>query len=492
MKGNAMKKLLASAAALLLTAVVIVPGVGTLKANAVAGSNYLTARTEAETMKKTTFQKNFQIRNDCNIPDASFKFEVTPGTAVAATEDTIVVYAGVIPGLKITPLTGTAVTAAADAGDVAATLDYNAQTKENAETKQADKTQCDNVTYFAPTGKDYYIATKTVELDFTNVVFTEPGVYRYVIEEVEKTNRAITYDSKARTLDVFVEDDTKVNQSTGKEEKKLKITGYVLYVDEVKTAPKDGTTTTTGTAYVGEDEQKSLTPNGLEPENAVKSLGFVNKYPTASLTFGKEVTGNQGSKDKYFEMTLEIANGPANAVLVVDLSEADKNIAANPNKATTKIKSAVAQPESITLNASGAGSETFYLQDGQYITVYGFIKDMTFTLSEEKEEYTQIAGIDANLSGIDYDSAHTGNDELKDDISAFDADTNPVISGTFTPATTGGNNVVSKYTGFTNYKEGVIPTGVILSVAPWIIAGMVILAGIAFFVIRSGRKYEEE
>ena len=48
------------------------------------------------------------------------------------------------------------------------------------------------------------------------------------------------------------------------------------------------------------------------------------------------------------------------------------------------------------------------------------------------------------------------------------------------------------YTGFTNDRSGVIPTGVILSVAPWAIAGVVILAGVVFFAIRSRKKYEEE
>ena len=42
-----------------------------------------------------------------------------------------------------------------------------------------------------------------------------------------------------------------------------------------------------------------------------------------------------------------------------------------------------------------------------------------------------------------------------------------------------------------NVKEGVIPTGVILSVAPWVIAGIVIIAGVVFFAIRSRKKYEE-
>ena len=48
------------------------------------------------------------------------------------------------------------------------------------------------------------------------------------------------------------------------------------------------------------------------------------------------------------------------------------------------------------------------------------------------------------------------------------------------------------YTGYKNSKSGAIPTGVILSVAPWVIAGAVIIVGIVFLVIRSRKKYDAE
>ena len=45
---------------------------------------------------------------------------------------------------------------------------------------------------------------------------------------------------------------------------------------------------------------------------------------------------------------------------------------------------------------------------------------------------------------------------------------------------------------FTNTKQGVIPTGIILSAAGLIVVAILVVAGVVFFGVRSRRKYEEE
>ena len=102
---------------------------------------------------------------------------------------------------------------------------------------------------------------------------------------------------------------------------------------------------------------------------------------------------------------------------------------------------------------------------------------MHYTLSEDSEDYNSAEGIAKADSSFDIDN-NGENDAL---TGALDADVNKNASG----------KIDSVYTGFTNTKEGVIPTGVILSVAPWVIAGIVIIAGVVFFAIRSRKKYEE-
>ena len=63
-------------------------------------------------------------------------------------------------------------------------------------------------------------------------------------------------------------------------------------------------------------------------------------------------------------------------------------------------------------------------------------------------------------------------------------DTGNTVTGTMTE-----DNTIITYT---NNKEGIIPTGVLLSATPWIILGVVLIAGIVFFAIRSKKKYEDE
>lgn len=439
MKKRTRNKLLAFIAVMLIAVLVVMP---------VSAANGPYQKKNPLTETEVTFTKDFKIRNDCNVPASEFTFTVTPGDAIPFDEQTpelYPVYAGIIPGLTITPLSGTAATAAAGEDSVDAALEYAAQTKAQASHGG------DDVTYGTYSGENYYKASKTVTLNFANVEFTEPGVYRYIITETG-TDATISVDSTPKTLDVYVED---VSSGTANI---YDITGFVMYNGDNLSAPnKDGSDVTT------------------------KSYVFTNVYPTASLTFGKEVTGNQGSMDKYFDFTLTMT-GAVGATLNVDLTKAETSIAANPNAATTCITTAKDNPTTIVLDdvEQGNGTKTvhFYLRDGQYITITGLAKNMTYALSENSEEYTSADGISASLSGIDKDG-DDNKDALTDDV-----------SGTIIEDTQG--NLISVYTGFTNTKEGIIPTGVILSVAPWAIAGVVILAGVVFFAIRSRKKYEEE
>ena len=143
------------------------------------------------------------------------------------------------------------------------------------------------------TGKKFAVQTATV--DFSGVTFTEPGVYRYVITEQETTGaKAVSYDTQAQTpgskvryLDVYVED---VNNA-------LTVSSYVMH------------------------ETTAVVVN-TDPDNKAddKSSSYVNEISTKDLEFGKEVTGNQGSKDKYFLFELAITGAQANTTYSVDLT----------------------------------------------------------------------------------------------------------------------------------------------------------------------------
>lgn len=489
MKKRTRNKLLAIATAILLAAVMVVPGIGGRKVNATPIKYSSTDRADTS-LENTEFSKNLQIRNDCNIPESTFKFVIEPGQeltpAQAVTDGTLAVIPGIIPGLKMKSKIGgieTTVSADENATEVSADVVYAAQNKSG--------TIGDDVTIvetFPDT--NHYTATKIMGLDFTGVKFTEPGVYRYYITESDTINNiGVSNDPNPyRTLDVYVEDAKEMTTGTTPLYK-LKITKYVLYKGKLTKGPSNNTDPATDVVDDNtklEDGVTSKHTNGREVAQAEKSVGFINKYPTASLTFGKEVTGNQGSRDKYFKFNLVITEAPENTIFGVNLQNAEIHIAQNPNTATTCITAAGGVDNPTTLTAEKDSSDnnkikakgTFYLQDGQYITVYGFAEGMHYELTEEAEDYKSIEKISADESSLDYDDTHAGCDALSGET-----------SGEFT-ATSG--EVNSKYTGFTNDRSGVIPTGVILSVAPWAIAGVVILAGVVFFAIRSRKKYEEE
>lgn len=428
MQKRKVKKLLS----FVLTTIMTVMIMTTVVRAAETGTKYTPGADNTEaSQKEFTFNKDLIIENEYNIPAVTFTFKIEAGDAVSPTESTLPVYSGIdCNKISFSPDTITT-------DESAGSLSYKALDKNDATGIEAD-----SITIITdPSDSKHYIARKTMKLNFSEVKFTEPGIYRYKITETGD-NSAVKNDTKnPKILDVYVEDDT--NESA----KKLKIAVFKLY------------------------NESALDVN--------KTDSFQNQYPATGLTFGKEVTGNQGSKDKYFKYTLNITNAVAGTVFSVNLNRADATISANPNDATKCISSDVTQPTTLTADSDGTVSQDFYLQDGDYITVYGFVKGTSYEVSEDKEDYTSTEGILADNSSFEYDSTHNNNDELMDSTSGtFEEDTN--------------NKLIPVYTGFTNDKSGTIPTGVILSATGLIILGIIVVAGIVFFGIRSKKKYEED
>ena len=278
-------------------------------------------------------------------------------------------------------------------------------------------------------GKKY--ALKTATLDFSKVQFTEPGVYRYIITE-SGTNQAITNDADlTRVLDVYV------NDASTETEKKLTIAGYVLHSNEndepdVAAGENAGSTGT----YV-----------------ATKSQGFTNEYDTSDLTFKKEVAGNQASHDKYFKFTVKITDAVKGTVYTVDVTGADNQ--SKTNAATIAENAGKENVKTMTVGDDGTISQDFYLQHGQEIKIQGIAKDTKYDVTENKEDYKSEA------------KAVTG----------YTDDVNGTIVST------------DLKTSYKNTRDGVIPTGVIMTVAPF---AAVTLLGAAGMVTIKMRKKEDD
>ena len=354
----------------------------------------------------TQFNKYLVVDSDTNIPAISFNFTVAPGTAVAATNTTPAVLAGVG-----TPTIATVTFANGQATSTTAPSDLT-----------------------LASGKKF--ATQVATVDFSGVTFTEPGVYRYVITEQETAGaKAVTYDtqattpgSKVRYLDVYVEDQNNA----------LVVSSYVMHE----------------TTAVVENNNTATTDDDVATD---KSSSYVNEVSTKDLEFGKEVTGNQGSKDKYFEFQLVISNAQANTTYSIDLTSAE----ASPTATDATSYSSMTNPTSFTTNGTGDATITFYLKDGQYIKIPGLPDGYGYTLTETAEDYASSATISAanGKGGVAYSAPVTGTN-VSADIK----------------------------TGFTNDRTGIIPTGVLLTIAPFAIGILLFGAIIIFFIARRRRE----
>ena len=274
---------------------------------------------------------------------------------------------------------------------------------------------------------------KTGTLDFSKVQFTEPGVYRYIITE-DGTNQGITNDADlTRVLDVYVNDASA--DVDGTFTKKLTIAGYVLHsnVDDEPDVSAGENFGSTG-AYTDK-----------------KSQGFTNSYDTSDLTLRKQVTGNQASRDKYFEFTLNIAAAQPNTKYDVVIDDADATSKANA--ATIDANAGQTNVTSITTDGAGKATQKFYLQHGQQVTVQGLAKDTTYTVTENTEDYKSTAN-----------TKDTPVVDTKADTEAAPVD-GTIVSTDLT-------------TGFLNTRDGVIPTGVIMAVAPFAVVTLLGGAGV--------------
>lgn len=300
--------------------------------------------------------------------------------------------------------------------------------------KQGDATLNDEGQYVKNYDKSTEkYAKKTATLDFSACKFTEPGVYRYIVTESGK-NQGVTNDEDlTRVVDVYVND-----ASTDKDGKALSIVGYVLH-SNADDAPD---------VAMGDNAGSSGS------YTATKSQGFTNLYDTSDLTIRKEVSGNQASHDKYFEFTVAIKNAVPGTVYDVDITNADST--SGSNAATIAENTGKTNPISLTVGTDGTVTQKFYLQHGQEVKIQGIAKDSTYDVKENKEDYKSTA---AGVKGY--------------------ADP---VNGTIVST--------DLKTSYLNTRNGVVPTGVVMAVAPFAVVTLLGGAGLVTMSMKKRRKEE--
>lgn len=377
-----------------------------------------------------------------SVPNATFSFTVAPGSAISEdTSDNTVMQ--VLPGIG-TPTVADVTFAPTDTTATAAGT--NIDVARAASERATGLTAATGVEL--ESGEKY--ATKQATVSFTGITFPEPGIYRYIITETANADHAaagIMHDNDVdRVLDVYVTDD-----GTGA----LVVSAYVLH-----TSVSDVTISSTmGSADV------AAAGNALED----KTDGFTNEYNSKDIVFKKEVTGNQASRDKYFEFTATFTNVADNDVFIVSL--ADDNDAnttdgnADATSGTTAATIAANQgktnPTSVTGTQLKAGQK-FYLQHGQSIAIRGIALNATYAITENAEDYKPTASV----------------------VTGFTDAANGTIG------TVAGSNKAVK-TSYQNQRNGIIPTGIATAAGVGILIALLGGFGIVLLVMK-GRKRGED
>ena len=380
-----------------------------------------------------SFTKDLVIAGDANVPSAVCRFSVVSGAAVPAQPEEGKL--AVLPGPIVTE---NGVVTAPTVGDVVFHVNEAPAEGGLSVTENSPKPGLKTL-------------SKTGMIDFSGVSFPAPGVYRYLLTEQPAESAGVENDGEAvRTIDIYVED-------SGDDSQTLVVAGYAMYEGESEAAPA---------ADAGE-------------EIAGKRDGYTNQYHSYDLRFGLAVKGNQASRYKYFTVTVELSGAVPGTSYPVDLSDAEKTISGDEDIHPVGLKKAsgtqaialsarvtplaagmVEQPGLLQVGADGKVKQVFYLRHDQSVKIIGLAPGVSYTVTEDPEDYSMSLG--AKGSFVDGFTALSE----KNQGTVIDRDLDM---------------------GFTNTRNGVIPTGVMLTLMP----GAFIAAGAAAGLLYLNRKKRE-
>ena len=281
---------------------------------------YTTADTQNVDDKVVSIQKEITVYNPDEAlifgPAITYTYTVTPvTTGVSITDETTdhtsgvaastTTLAGITTGVKVNG--GTAGGEASASGTLAWT---------NADILDAAAAGTANCKEFT--------------LDFTDVVFTQPGVYRYLITESADayTTSGVTETTGTHTryLDVYVMRSADYDE-TALTSDDWKIYGYVCTIENEAITP-DGDTTTTG----------AVKTNGFVAATNDSTAVKADEFHTFNLTIGKTLAGDTTMNGHKFPFDAAWAEEDETAVAFTGGTAA----LSNNDKTATMIENATA------------------------------------------------------------------------------------------------------------------------------------------------------
>ncbi|MCR4794433.1 MAG: hypothetical protein K5898_04575 [Ruminococcus sp.] len=405
-----------------------------------------------------SFEKYLVMKNEANVPNVDFGLTVEPiadSEVIDATTSTLAVMKGP-SGIKfksgVADVTPKAATATEPAS---ATVSFKSSDTTISEENKGSK----SLSFKTTDTTDEKFAEKIIKLDLSEAMFQEPGIYRYKITETASTGVAgVTNDTNnIRYLDVYVKNESAGTDAEETTTAKLAVQGYYLHTDAA--APVKGTA-----------------------DSSKKSTGFSNNYTTNDLEFRKVVTGNQGSKDKYFKINVKLSNPDNLAISDSDIFNITGNWDKIPEKnSATKYDTVLMEQannvSSVTYADLKGEGYSFYIHDGQLIELHGIPSGLGYEITETEEDYSPSVVMNDNGDIKTGDKSDEGTD--------IDTSKKNSVSDSFLKSDAG---II-----FTNDRAGNIPTGILSTVAgsAGIVAiGLAGILGGAFYLKK--KKSEEE
>lgn len=402
------------------------------------------------------FEKYLIYDSNAVSPEITFDFTLTAsGNEKAPSATGIAIYSGDNAGVTVKDSTKAAVTVgnatftntttkydSVQAVDSTINLGQHATTVND----PIDLTK-DSSGSALPQGKSNSYSRVPVTIDFTNVQFNEPGIYRWKVTENDNAAASaigISKDAADHFIDVYVESTGFTPANTaGSGVGTLRIAGYVFHANA--------------------DYQPTALAPVVEPASG-KAMGFTNYFDTYDVTINMTVAGNQAAHDKYFKYTVSFDEIGGGTKVLADGSfdRTTANVASNTS--TKSEYKGITQPEALVATSYGTIQHDYYLQHNQSVTFTGIPKNALVTIIEDQEDYTTTLTSDGTF-----------------------LDNEPFVSPTNTTAMFGLISDVEF--SFVNSRFGTIPTGIISNVLPGM---MIALAGIAGVVIAINRRKAEQ
>lgn len=248
--------------------------------------------------------------------------------------------------------------------------------------------------------------SKQVTVPLSGIAWPSVGIYTYDVNQTAGSTSGVSYDNKTLKMKVTVA----LDENAGDDAKY-----YVAFV----------------TTTIADGDGDGITD--------VKSGSFENTYSAGSLAVTKNVTGNMGDRNKYFDVKITVSDG-----------EDGKNY---PDSYTVTGGSDVSNPATIK-----AGTETtFKFKDGDTINIANLPYGVNYKV------------VETDYSGEGYETNY----------SVVNVNTDGAVVDSINETVT-----------ITNNKGAVVDTGIALDSLPYVLLLAVSVVGMAAFVMKKRAERE--